>query len=176
MVYGFTRQSGGKVTIDSRVGAGTTVSIYLPKLEGDDFPVANRSQATPTPPVESPKTVLVVDDEPDVRALSAEVLREAGYNVIEANDGFAGLSLLESNCQVDMLVTDIGMPGMNGREMADRARRTRPELRVLYITGYAEKTAFPTGNVDPGSHLLIKPFAIQDLLARVAQIIAAEKG
>ncbi len=176
MVYGFVRQSGGKVTIDSRVEAGTTVSIYLPKLEGDGYPEAKKPLATPAAPVESPKTVLVVDDEPAVRSLSAEVLREAGYNVIEAGDGVAGLSLLESNLHVDMLVTDIGMPGMNGREMADRARRTRPELRVLYITGYAEKTAFPSGNVGPGSHLLLKPFAIQDLLARVGQIIATEKS
>jgi CheY-like chemotaxis protein len=176
MVYGFTRQSGGKVTIDSRVGAGTTVSIYLPKLEGDDFPVAIKSQAPTAPLVASPKTVLVIDDESAVRTLCAEVLREAGYNVIEAGDGLAGLSLLESNLHFDMLVTDIGMPGINGREMADRARRTRPELRVLYITGYAEKAAFPNGNVDPGSHLLTKPFAIQDLLARVEQIIAAEKS
>jgi CheY-like chemotaxis protein len=148
----------------------------LPKLEGDGFPEANKPLAPPALPVESPKTVLVVDDEPAVRTLSAEVLREAGYNVIEAGDGLAGLSLLESNLHVDVLVTDIGMPGMNGREMADRARRTRPELRVLYITGYAEKTVFPSGNVDPASHLLTKPFANQDLLARVGQIIGTKKN
>ncbi|MDR5836541.1 ATP-binding protein [Caballeronia sp. LZ034LL] len=171
MVYGFTRQSGGKVVIESAPDHGTTVHLYLPRLT--DLPAATEIEQ-PRPalqPVSVRKTVLLVDDEPGIREVSAEVLKDAGFNVIEASDGLSGLSLLESDIAIDVLVTDIGMPGMNGKELADRARRTRPELSVLYITGYAEKAVFGNGNVEVGAHLLKKPFAMADLVAQVTEII-----
>ncbi|SAK74614.1 sensor kinase/response regulator fusion protein [Caballeronia temeraria] len=171
MIYGFTRQSGGKATIESEVGAGTVVSIYLPRLIAEQPQVEEAPLAESIPSAVKRKTVLVVDDEPEVRTVSAEVLREAGYNVLEAAEGITALSLLGSNLAIDMLVTDIGMPGMNGKQLADRARLARPDLKVLFITGFAEKTAFPSGNVDPGSHLLNKPFPIRELALRVGQIV-----
>jgi signal transduction histidine kinase/CheY-like chemotaxis protein len=175
MVYGFSRQSGGKVVIESAPEKGTTVRLFLPRLNA----ALAESEAEQPPPELQPlpvrKTVLLVDDEPTIRDLSTEVLREAGFNVIEASDGTSGLSLLESDVAIDLLVTDIGMPGMNGKEMADRARRTRPDLNVLYITGYAEKAVFGDGNIEPGAHLLTKPFALNDLVAQVSEIIRTSR-
>jgi signal transduction histidine kinase/CheY-like chemotaxis protein len=172
MIYGFAQQSGGRVSIESTVEAGTTVRLHLPLL--DDAP-ATRENERNAPLIAQPETrstVLVVDDEATIRTLAAEVLTGAGYHVIEARDGLSGLSVLESNVNIDLLVTDVGMPGMNGKEMADRARHMRPQLDVLYITGYAEKAIFGDGNIDTGAHLLTKPFAIDDLLACVGKIIA----
>ncbi|WP_414705549.1 PAS domain-containing protein [Pseudomonas sp.] len=174
MIYGFAIQSGGQVRIASTVGQGSTLSMYLPRHQG----AASFNEATETAATAAHEsvgeTILVVDDEPTVRELVTEVLRDLGYTVIEAADSASGLNLLRSNMQIDMLVSDVGLPGgMNGRQMADAARVFRPGLKTLFITGYAESAAIGAGQLEPGMHVLTKPFAIETLAARVRELISA---
>jgi len=116
----------------------------------------------------------VVDDEPTVRMLVTEVLEELGYAAIEAADGASGLKLLQSDVRIDLLVTDVGLPGgMNGRQMADAARVHRPELKILFITGYAENAVVGNGHLDPGMHVMTKPFPMEALANRIKDLIAA---
>ncbi|MBB3900580.1 PAS domain S-box protein [Methylobacterium brachythecii] len=173
MIYGFVRQSGGQVRIYSEVGDGTTMCLYLPRHYG----AAERGQAVPdlakAPRAEQGQTVLVVDDEPTVRMLVAEVLEDLGYTAIEAADGSAGLKMLRSDARIDLLVTDVGLPGgMNGRQMADAARVTRPDLKVLFITGYAENAVVGNGHLEPGMQVLTKPFVMEALASRIRDLIA----
>ena len=173
MVYGFSRQSGGQVRIYSEEGQGTTVKIYIPRHHGvaaDPLPVTER---IPAIKAEAGETVLIVDDEPTVRMLVADTLAELGFQAIEAGDAASGLQVLSSDVRVDLLITDIGLPGgMNGKQMADRAREKRSDLKILFITGYAENGAFANGYLEPGMHVLSKPFAIDKLVARIKTIIA----
>ncbi|SAK68591.1 PAS/PAC sensor hybrid histidine kinase [Caballeronia catudaia] len=172
MIYGFAKQSGGQVRIYSEVGQGTTVCIYLPRFYGDADGEAAHHAAPPISGSEAGETVLIVDDEPSVRMLVTDVLEEAGYAVIEAADSVAGLKLLQSNVRIDLLISDVGLPGgMNGRQMADAARQARPGLKVLFITGYAENSVIGNGRLEPGMQVLTKPFAIETLAARVRQLI-----
>jgi PAS domain S-box-containing protein len=172
MIYGFARQSGGQVRIYSEVGAGTTVRLYLPRYRGDAEDDAAEPASAETPRAESGETVLIVDDEPSVRMLVTETLDELGYGVIEAADGVSGLKLLQSDIRIDLLITDVGLPGgMNGRQVADAARLSRPNLKVLFITGYAENAAIGNGQLEPGMHVLTKPFNLDKLAARVKAII-----
>ena len=172
MIYGFTRQSGGQVRIYSEVGAGTTVHIYLPRHQGEVDTEVLRAGLRETPRAAAGETVLIIDDEPSVRMLVTEVLEGLGYAAIEAADGVSGLKVLQSDVQIDLLITDVGLPGgMNGRQMADVARQSRPKLRVLFITGYAENAAVGHGHLEPGMHLLTKPFSIEALATRVKSII-----
>ena len=172
MIYGFTRQSGGQVRIYSEVGAGTTVHIYLPRHQGEVDTEVLRAGLRETPRAAAGETVLIIDDEPSVRMLVTEVLEGLGYAAIEAADGVSGLKVLQSDVRIDLLITDVGLPGgMNGRQMADVARQSRPKLRVLFITGYAENAAVGHGHLEPGMHLLTKPFSIEALATRVKSII-----
>lgn len=176
MIYGFARQSEGHASIESEPGAGTTFSICLPRYEGAvtvDEPVARSAPAEPTGAAE---TVLVVEDEPVVRGLIVEVLTELGYQAIEAGDGPEGLEKLRSRDRIDLLITDIGLPGLNGRQIADAGRELRPGLKVLYMTGYAENAALAPGFHQPGTAIITKPFAIEALAARVRSIIEAPAG
>ena len=173
MIYGFAKQSGGQVRIRSQVGAGTTVSIYLPRHHADG--VADDETVPLRPPSRSDQgeTVLVVDDEPTVRMLVADVLQDLGYTLIEAADSVAGLKILQSDVRIDLLVSDVGLPGgMNGRQMADAARLTRPELKVLFITGYAENAAVGNGQLEPGMAVITKPFPVEALASRVREMLA----
>lgn len=175
MIYGFAKQSGGQVRIYSEVGEGTTVCIYLPRHhtdgEIDEAPVA---VSTPGRSEEG-ETVLVVDDEPTVRMLVADVLHELGYSAIEAADSVSGLKILESDVRIDLLISDVGLPGgMNGRQMADAARLTRPELKVLFITGFAENAAVGNGQLDRGMAVITKPFPVDVLAARVREMISQQ--
>ena len=178
MVYGFARQSGGQARIYSEVGQGTMVCIYLPRHLGGAEPaglateLASHSAAAPC--AGRDETVLVIDDEPTVRMLVSEVLEDLGYIAIEAADGEAGLHVLRSDVRIDLLVTDVGLPGgMNGRQVADAARLLRPELKVLFITGYAENAVLSHGHLDPGMHVLTKPFAMEALASRIRGLIGA---
>jgi CheY-like chemotaxis protein len=118
------------------------------------------------------QTVLVVDDEPTVRMLVTDVLKELGYRSIEASDGVAGLKILQGTARIDLLITDVGLPGgLNGRQMADAARQFRPDLKVLFITGYAENAVLSHGHLAPGMHVLTKPFAIERLAARMTELL-----
>jgi PAS domain S-box-containing protein len=172
MIYGFARQSGGLARIYSEVGSGTTVRIYLPRYRGPAEATADEEASAPVPRSDGGDTLLVVEDEASVRMLVTETLGDLGYSVVEASDGPSGLKLLNSDMQVDLLITDVGLPGgMNGRQMADAARQTRPNLKVLFMTGYAENAAIGNGHLEPGMHVLIKPFNLDNLGARVKAII-----
>src|SRR6185312_8535841 len=167
MIYGFARQSGGQVRIYSEVGAGTTVRIYLPRHRGKAGEEVVQAKLAETPRAEAGETILIVDDEPTVRTLVTEVLEELGYAAIEAADGVSGLKVLQSDVRIDLLITDVGLPGgVNGRQMADAARQVRPELKVLFITGYAENAAIGSGQLEPGMHVLTKPFSMFSLVRR----------
>ena len=172
MIYGFASQSGGQVRIYSEVGAGTTVRIYLPRHQGGAREELVQAKLAETPRAEAGETILIVDDEPTVRMLVTEVLEELGYAAIEAADGVSGLKVLQSDVRIDLLITDVGLPGgVNGRQMADAARQVRPELKVLFITGYAENAAIGNGQLEPGMHVLTKPFAMEVLASRIKAII-----
>jgi PAS domain S-box-containing protein len=176
MVYGFARQSGGQVRIYSEVDQGTMVCLYLPRHRGADLDEEVVEQLSAAPRALAGETVLVVDDEPTIRMLVTEVLEELGYTAIEAVDGASGLKVLQSDARIDLLVTDVGLPnGMNGRQVADAARKLRPKLKVLFITGYAENAVLNHGHLDPGMHVLTKPFAMEALASRVKDLIAGEK-
>ncbi|WP_375464056.1 ATP-binding protein [uncultured Methylobacterium sp.] len=176
MIYGFAQQSGGQVRIYSEVDKGTTVSIYLPRHYGELD--AEESPAPPSslPRSEQGETVLVVDDEPTVRMLVTDILEDLGYTAIEAGDSVAGLKVLQSDVRIDLLVTDVGLPGgMNGRQMADAARTSRPSLQVLFITGYAENAVFGNGHLAPGMAVMTKPFAVETMAARIRSMIEASR-
>jgi nitrogen-specific signal transduction histidine kinase len=213
MVYGFAKQSGGHVRIDSAPGKGATVELYLPRHAGTleeacdlrdakatagpaDLPLplrGNRTAEARAPGgmhaqlsgplagegrgggIQQVKagsaTVLVIEDEPAVRELVLDMLAELGYGALEAGDGAAALKILRSGERVDLLLTDLGLPGMNGRALADAARELRPDLKVLFITGYAENASIARGFLGPGMAMVTKPFPIAALAARIRAMI-----
>jgi PAS domain S-box-containing protein len=172
MIYGFVRQSGGQVRMYSEVGRGTTVSIYLPRFIGEADLMPVDAQVSDTPRARPGETVLVVDDEELVRNLVIEVLDELGYASLQAADGASGLTILKSNSRIDLLITDVGLPGgMNGRQMADAARLLRADLRVLFITGYAENAVINHGHLEPGMQIMTKPFEMDALGKRIRAMI-----
>jgi PAS domain S-box-containing protein len=173
MIYGFARQSGGGVHIDSTPGRGTRVCIYVPACN-ESAPIANDPPDHRELPDRTAggETVLVVDDEPAVRALVAEALTDQGYRVLEADRGAVALDILRTRQTIDLLVSDVGLPGgMNGRQLADAARSLRPGLKVLFVTGYAENAALGNGQLEPGMHVLTKPFSIPSLSERVKGLL-----
>ena len=170
MIYGFVRQSGGQVRIYSEVGKGTTMCLYFPRHLGD-VP-QDDTHASEIVERGFGETVLVVDDEPTVRMLIAEVLSENFYNIVEAGDGPSALKILETDRRIDLMITDVGLPGgMNGRQVADAARVLRKNLKVLFITGYAENAAVGNGHLDAGMEILAKPFAMSTLANKVREMI-----
>lgn len=173
MVYGFAKQSGGAANIYSELGQGTMLCIYLPRHLGE----GELAEPLPEPasvPRGAGETVLVIDDEPTVRMLVSEVLSDLGYTAIEAEDGATGLKVLESDARVDLLITDVGLPGgLNGRQVADAARSKRPDLKVLFITGFAENAVLSHGHLAPGMHVMTKPFAMDSLGIRIRELIEA---
>ena len=177
MIYGFVQQSGGQARIYSEPGQGTMVCLYLPLHHGEADAEDEPAGRVPVPRAEQGETVLVVDDEPTVRMLVTEVLEDLGYTAIEAADGPAGLQMLRSSARIDLLVTDVGLPGgMNGRQVADAGRAVRPELKVLFITGYAENAVVGNGHLDPGMQVLTKPFAMEALASSIKELIAGNIG
>ncbi|AKF51540.1 MULTISPECIES: response regulator [Pseudomonas] len=172
MIYGFSKQSHGHVLIKSEVGVGTTVQLFLPRFQGlaDEAEQSFQSNAVYA---ENGETVLIVEDDPAVRALVSEVLGELGYTFIEAGEAADAVPILESGRRIDLLISDVGLPGMNGRQLADIARQLRPELKVLFITGYAEHAAVRGGFLDTGMQLITKPFAFDHLTSKVREMIEA---
>ncbi len=172
MIYGFARQSGGQARIYSEAGHGTTVRIYLPRHTVAPVQEAELVQEPEPAAAVNNETVLVVDDEPTVRMLVSDVLGELGYRTLEAVDGASGLRLVQSGTRIDLLITDVGLPGgMNGRQVADAARLTRPDLRVLFITGYADNAVVGNGQLEPGMQVMTKPFGMGALADRVRTIL-----
>jgi PAS domain S-box-containing protein len=170
-VYGFVKQSGGHVKIYSQVGRGTTVRFYLPRLMAE-VPVVEEAVAPPVPEGDADETVLVIEDDDDVRTYSVEILRELGYRVVEAHDGPSALRLLERQARVDLLFSDVVLPGgMTGAEVARQAREMRPGLRVLFTTGYARDAIVHHGRLDRGVKLITKPFGSAELAAKVRDVL-----
>ncbi|MGE8656721.1 MAG: PAS domain S-box protein [Achromobacter sp.] len=175
MIYGFAKQAGGIVTLDSKVGKGTSVRIFLPRYDGVPARVA-----MPAPPSGSraeparQAVVLVVEDDANVREMVCECLAELGMQVVTAGDGDAGLERLRAIASLDLLVTDVGLPGLNGRQLADAARAIHPGLNVLLMTGYAESAARGSGFLGSGMELIVKPFALDALAERVQRMLEPE--
>ncbi|ATQ69539.1 MULTISPECIES: response regulator [Methylosinus] len=170
-VYGFVRQSGGHVKIYSEAGHGTTVKIYLPRHHGAAEAADAPAPARATPRGEKQETILVVEDDARVRALTADTLKELGYSVLEADGAAAALRQLDMNRNVDLLFTDVVMPGANGRHLADEARRRRPQLQILFTTGYTRNAVVHNGVLDPGVELIVKPYSIDRLARKVRDLL-----
>ena len=172
MIYGFVRQSNGQIRVYSELGHGTTMSLYFPRHHGDVTDSETAQEGMEGFENGYGETVLVIDDEPTVRMLMVDALQDAGYRVLEAADGPEGLKILQSETRIDLLLTDVGLPGgMNGRQVADAGRARRPDLKVLFITGYAENAVVGNGYLDPGMQVITKPFAIDALADRVRDMI-----
>ncbi len=172
MIYGFAKQSGGQVRIYSELGQGTSVSIYLPRHDRSEESATEAEQVETAPRADRGDTVLVVDDEASLRMLIVEVMQGLGYATLEAGNGADALRILESNQRIDLLLTDVGLPGgMNGRQVADAARTLRAGLKVLFITGYAENAVLSHGHLAPGMHVMTKPFEMDALAKRVKTLI-----
>lgn len=172
MVHGFAGQSGGTARIYSELGKGTMICIYLPRHLGDAETADDMSSPTVTPRASGHETILVVDDEPLVRMVAVEILEELGYHVLEADDGMSAMRIMNSGQPIDLLVTDVGLPGgMNGRQLADAIRATRPDLRVLFVTGYAENAVLNHGHLDHGMHVMTKPFLGDAFARRVKDLL-----
>jgi PAS domain S-box-containing protein len=175
-VYGFAKQSGGHVKIYSEIGEGTTVKLYFPRVHAavsqdgiESVEVAVRGSAN--------ETILVVEDDADVRSYSCDTLRELGYSILEAENGEAGLKLLDAHPHIKLLFTDVGLPGgMNGRQLADEARLRMPHLRVLFTTGYARNAIVHDGRLDPGVELITKPYAQAALSTKLRDMLEASEG
>jgi PAS domain S-box-containing protein len=171
MIYGFARQSNGHVLIDSKLGAGTSVTLYLPRHQGEAAEERIASAAADEH-VATGETVLVVEDEPVVRGVIIEMLQDHGYRTLQAIDGPSGLRILRLDTRIDLLVTDVGLPGMNGRQLADQARESRPGLKILFITGYAENAAIAKGFLQPGMEMITKPFDLDNLSQRIRDMMS----
>jgi PAS domain S-box-containing protein len=173
MIHGFVRQSGGHAKIDTAPGEGTAVCLYFPRYMGQASDgVAESDGAEPAATADG-EAVLVIDDEAPVRRLIAETLDELGYRTLEAENGVTGLDIIRSRTRIDLLITDVGLPGgMNGRQVADAARTLHPDIRVLFITGYAESALVGEGELELGMHVITKPFPMDSLAARVKAVLA----
>ena len=169
-VYGFCKQSGGHAQIYSEEGHGTTVKLYLPRHK-DQRKAANVARAE-TAAAGGGETILVVEDDEGVRSYLAEILGELGYDVLTAEDGNAALAMIEqSDRRIDLLLTDVVLPGMNGRQLAELANGHRPALRVLYMTGYSRNAIVHHGRLDPGVALIQKPIAQKELATKVRDVL-----
>jgi signal transduction histidine kinase/CheY-like chemotaxis protein len=174
MIYGFVQQSGGHVLLSSELGQGTMVSIYLPRYLGVAGGLEEVGAEHMPPRAEQGAVVLLVEDELAVRVVVAEVLRDLGYTVLEADNSQSGLRIIETRAHIDLLLTDVGLPGgMNGRQLADAAREQRPGLKVLFLTGYAESAAIGNGLMEQGMEVMTKPFDLEKFVAKVERMISA---
>ena len=170
MVYGFLKQSGGQVTINSEVGQGTTVRMYFPRHFGPDASREARNRHA-TPGASLAEVVLVVEDNDEVRAYGASIFAELGYEVLQAADADAALAILKGGGRIDLLFTDVVLPGKSGRVLVDEASRLRPGLKVLYATGYSRNAIVHHGRLDAGVNLITKPFTFDQLAARARQLL-----
>jgi CheY-like chemotaxis protein len=168
MVYGFAKQARGHLRIYSEIGHGTTVKLYLPRALQDAVVLEKHAEKAPRGLGE---TILVVEDDATVRLILADVLEELGYNVVLASDARPAIPILQSNRRIDLMVSDVMLPHINGRKLAEIARASRPDLKVLFVTGYAENAAFRGDFLGAGMDMLTKPFAIDALGAKVRSMI-----
>jgi signal transduction histidine kinase len=169
-VHGFVKQSRGHIKIYSETGAGTTVKLYLPRLR-DGAPEVKRTAPLPIKAGDASEVILVVEDDPQMRRLAADVLRELGYTVLHTENAADALDVLDKTPAVKLLFTDVVMPEVNGKRLADEALRRRPDLKVLFMTGYTPNAVVHGGVLDPGVHLLSKPFTIEQLATKVRAVL-----
>jgi len=172
-VYGFVKQSGGHVKIYSEVDHGTTVKIYLPRYFGTDTSESAGIEIASLPHNDGSATVLVVEDEDGVREYATEAFRELGYKVLQAASGPAALELIDTHPEIDLLFTDVVMPDMNGRQLSEQALQRRPSLKVLFTTGYTRNAIVHNGMLDPDVSLLAKPYTLEDLASKLAEVMKA---
>jgi len=178
MIYGFARQSGGGVSLKSRLGHGTSVCLFLPRYDGPSGHVSavetNSVMTLGGPPWMSGKLVMIVDDEEAVRLIVSDVIGDLGARILTAEDAISAMELADRlpALRPDALITDIGMPGgLNGRQLAARMREKFPGLKVLFITGYAEQNILDEGLLEPGCALLVKPFSTDALLRKLCHLL-----
>jgi signal transduction histidine kinase/CheY-like chemotaxis protein len=171
MVYGFVKQSGGHITIYSEEGQGTTVKLYFPRYHGATLEEGQDNADAPVPEGQHDEVVLVVEDNDDVRSYSVMILNELGYGVLEAGDAEAAIKILRRQGRIDLLFTDVVLPGRTGRMLADEAITIRPDLRVLFTTGYSRNAIVHQGRLDPGVQLITKPFTFEQLAARIRDVL-----
>ena len=173
MIYGFAKQSGGQISVHTQVGKGTTMCLYLPRCANEADVDSENDTGKAVGLAGEGKVVLLIDDEATIRMLAAEMLEEVGFSVVEAWDGPSGLRVLQSSTSIDLLVTDVGLPGgMNGRQVADAARSLRPHLKTLFITGYAENAVIGNVQLGQGMHILAKPFEMELLVQKVQEMLS----
>lgn len=172
-VFGFLKQSSGHVKIYSEIGQGTTIKLYVPRHIGEAVPVGVGTASTDIPTGHADEIILVVEDEAKVRHMTVDALRELGYTVVQAGDGNQALEQLALQPRIDLLFTDIVMPGMTGRQLADRALEQRSDMKILYTTGYTRNAIIHNGMVDHGVAFLAKPFSIQALARKVREVLDA---
>jgi two-component system NtrC family sensor kinase len=166
------KQSGGHIRIYSEVGEGSTIKLYFPRLTGQTIPPWTEKEALPAAPTNGSETVLVVEDDPQVNKLAVEALQERGYRVMSAPDGATALRLLETAPHIDLLLTDVVLPGgMNGRELTDQVLRLRNGIKVLFMTGYTRNAIIHHGRLDPDIDLLTKPFTADALTRKVRRVL-----
>ncbi len=170
-VHGFFKQSGGHVKIYSEVGVGTTVRLYLPR-DFNGEPEEDRAQCGPSVAIDSRFTVLVVEDDPGVRSVAMSALRELGFRSLEADNAVVALEYLANNNDISVLLTDVVMPVMNGRQLVDAALQLRPDLRILFMTGYTRNAIVHNGALDVNTHLITKPFTVGDLDRELRRILS----
>jgi CheY-like chemotaxis protein len=169
MVYGFVKQSGGHVKIYSEVGRGTTVKLYFPRAREQATPILERPAAAAPP---GGRTILVVEDDPDVRRLSTEALGDAGYRILEASDGQTALGILKDGHEVDLLFTDLVLPGgVDGIGVAEQARAMCPNIKVLFTTGYSYNAAKRTNGIEETADVLAKPFRKTELIRKIREVL-----
>jgi CheY-like chemotaxis protein len=173
LVYGFAKQSGGNVRIYSEFGQGTTVKLYLPRITGEEEQPAPAVRSRLPRGARSREVILIAEDEPEVLAYAARVLRQAGYEVLEAGSADAALAILSSQ-QIDLLFTDIGLPGVSGRQLADQGRNLQAALKVLFTTGYARNAIIHNGTLDPDVNFIPKPFNSDALARKIRQVLDSD--
>src|SRR3546814_372546 len=172
MIYGFAKQSGGHLKIYSELGHGTTVRLYLPRAKAPEMSVAAPASAAAGEGQAGREPILVVEDDAAVRRLAVTQLRNLGYRVLEVSDGMSAITLLRENDSIDLLFTDVVMPGgMTGRQVAEEGRRLRPAMKVLFTSGYTQETIFHQGQLDPGVHLLSKPYRRDGLARKIREVL-----
>lgn len=173
MIYGFAKQSGGHVRLHSQAGQGTEVSLYMPRQL--DETAQETLEALPVSRLQGEgETLLVVEDDPAVRMIVLDELNELGYTTLEAMDGPTAIPLLQSSVKIDLLISDVGLPGMNGRQIAEIGRQHRPDLPVLFMTGYAQSAASRSEFLAPGMEMISKPFSMDEMAAKIRDMLNAE--
>jgi CheY-like chemotaxis protein len=174
-VYGFVKQSGGHLKIYSEVGQGTTVKIYLPRHHGGEEETDDALPIHQAVDAGGGQTVLFVDDEPAIREIAAEVLHDIGCAHLEASDGVSAMRLLESGAKIVLLITDVGLPrGMNGRQLAEAAREIIPDLKILFVPGFAENAVLGNGILGLGMQVMTKPFSLEAFALRVRELLNSQ--